>query len=271
MPKPLVAEELKFKQSDHFRLEDVTCRFRPGAITSIIGPNGSGKSTLLRLLAALARPTSGRVMMDGIPPTAMAPKERARMLAVLTQTRETPGEMRVRDLVAWGRLPHRDWFSPETSHDRERVEWALCATGMDRFRDRPLGTLSGGERQRAWISMALAQEPDVLLLDEPTTFLDIGHQLDVLELVESLNREWGLTVGMVLHDIAQAAQISDDLVVMKEGRVVADGPVQTVLDEALIRFVFDVEADIRWEGATPIVLSRRRARHTPDQEGEVES
>ena len=216
----------------------------PGQITALIGPNGCGKSTLLRGLARLLKPRAGAVYLDGAAISALPTKELARRLGILPQSPTAPEGLTVRDLVAQGRYPHQGWFQQWSREDEAVVARALDITGTTALAGRPLDTLSGGQRQRAWIAMALAQETPILLLDEPTTFLDIAHQLEVLHLLERLNREEGRTIVMVVHDLNHAARYAGHLVAMAEGRIVVAGPPREVLTPATLREVFAVEVDI---------------------------
>ena len=215
-----------------------------GGITAIIGPNGCGKSTLLRALGRLLRPRAGDVLLDGKRIARMRGREVARVLGVLPQAPVAPEGLTVADLVARGRHPHQSWIQQWSAGDEDHVAEALAWTGMLEHADRPLDELSGGQRQRAWISMALAQGTDVLLLDEPTTYLDLTHSLEVLDLVDTLHEERGRTVVMVLHDLNLAARYADLLVVMHEGRVVASGDPREVLTEDLLHDVFGLRATI---------------------------
>ena len=216
----------------------------PGQITALIGPNGCGKSTLLRGLARLLKPRAGAVYLDGAAISALPTNELARRLGILPQSPTAPEGLTVRDLVAQGRYPHQGWFQQWSREDEAVVARALDITGTTALAGRPLDTLSGGQRQRAWIAMALAQETPILLLDEPTTFLDIAHQLEVLHLLERLNREEGRTIVMVVHDLNHAARYAGHLVAMAEGRIVVAGPPREVLTPATLREVFAVEVDI---------------------------
>lgn len=213
-------------------------------IISLIGPNGSGKSTILRALARALRPKGGAVYLNGRDLQTLSPTKLARQLAILPQGPEAPSDLTVRELVWYGRSPHVQWWSRPTASDAEVVAWALKETKLEGLADRAVATLSGGEKQRAWIALALAQTPQVLLLDEPTTYLDISHQLEVMELVRRLNETLGLTVVMVLHDINQAARYSHRLIALQHGRVVAEGAPGAVLTPALLRQVFGIEARI---------------------------
>jgi iron complex transport system ATP-binding protein len=217
---------------------------RRGEIVALVGPNGSGKSTLLKTLARLLRPAGGAVYLDGRSIARLSTAEVARRLAVLPQGPVTPPGLTVFELVEQGRYPHTGPLRPGSAADRAAVWEALDLTGITYFAHRPLDTLSGGERQRAWIALTLAQSTAALLLDEPTTFLDVGHQLDVLTLVERLNRERGMTIVLVLHDLNHAARFATRMVALCAGRVVADGPPAAVLTAGLLAEVFGVRATV---------------------------
>jgi iron complex transport system ATP-binding protein len=213
-------------------------------ITAVVGANGCGKSTLLRALARLIRPRSGTVLLDGRSISELASREVARRLGLLPQSPVAPDGLTVEDLVARGRYPHQGLFRQWSEHDEAAVEEALGATATTDLRGRPLDELSGGQRQRAWIAMALAQQTELLLLDEPTTFLDLAHQVDVLELLDRLVAERGRTVVMVLHDLNQACRYADHLVALRDGRVHAAGAPEDVVDDAFIHHVFGLEARV---------------------------
>ena len=225
-------------------LNDLTLSIPRGTVTAIIGPNGSGKSTLLRALARLLRPETGSVMLDGAAIARMSPGQVARQIATLPQSPGAVPGMTVQELVEQGRYPHAGPLRMLSDKDHAAVERALELTSSGRLRHRLVESLSGGERQRAWIALALAQEPRILLLDEPTTFLDINHQIHVLNLIRALNREHGLTVVMVLHDLNQASQYAERLVVLQGGRIVEEGPPETVIREDVLASVFNVRAHI---------------------------
>jgi iron-siderophore transport system ATP-binding protein len=213
-------------------------------ITAVVGANGCGKSTLLRALARLVRPRRGTVLLDGRAISELRSREVARRLGILPQAPLAPDGLTVEDLVARGRYPHQGLFRQWSQHDEAAVEEALAATATAALRHRPLDELSGGQRQRAWIAMALAQQTRLLLLDEPTTFLDLAHQVDVLELLDGLVADRGRTVVMVLHDINQACRYADHLVAIRDGRVHAAGAPGDVVDDAFIRDVFGLEARV---------------------------
>ncbi|WP_119069810.1 ABC transporter ATP-binding protein [Rubrobacter indicoceani] len=215
-----------------------------GKITSVVGPNGCGKSTLLRSMARLIKPREGAVLLDGGEISRLPTREVAKRLGILPQSPEAPEGLTVRELASQGRYPHQSWLKQWSKNDERAVERAMETTGVLQFADRPLDTLSGGQRQRAWISMALAQETDTLLLDEPTTYLDMAHQLEILQLLDRLNHQEGRTVLMVLHDLNNASRYSDHIIALARGRVYRAGTPAEVMTEELFRDVFGVEADI---------------------------
>jgi iron complex transport system ATP-binding protein len=216
----------------------------PGRITAIVGANACGKSTLLRAMARLLQPRAGRVVLDGKDLHRLPTKQVARILGLLPQSPSAPEGIAVADLVARGRHPHQGFLTRWTAEDDEAVAEALRMTDIAELADRAVDELSGGQRQRAWIAMALAQQTDVLLLDEPTTFLDITHQVEVLDLLTDLNRARGTTVVMVLHDLNLAARYADHLVAVADGRVHAAGAPGEVLTADAVREVFGLESRV---------------------------
>lgn len=216
----------------------------PGGVTVIVGSNACGKSTLLRGLARILTPSAGSVRLDGRDVRSYAGREFARVIGILPQSPTAPEGITVADLVARGRYPHQGWFGRHSSDDDRVVRQALAATDCAELADRPAESLSGGQRQRAWIAMALAQDPDILLLDEPTTFLDVTHQLEVLDLLLGFNRDRGTTVVMVLHDLNLAARYADNIVVMSRGRIVASGTPRRVITQDIVSAAFGLEARI---------------------------
>ncbi len=213
-----------------------------GKVTAIIGPNGCGKSTTLKALSRIL-PYKGSVTFKGQEMSTLSQREFAKCLAILTQSPQAPSDLTVNDLVEMGRFPHRGFLGRAGKDDKEHVEWALEQTGVKEMRYRLLNTLSGGERQRAWIAMALAQRPEVLLLDEPTTYLDICHQLEIMQLITRLNQELGLTVVMVVHDLNHAIMYADHVVVVKSGQLVTSGAPREIITADLLAEVFRVKAD----------------------------
>ena len=221
-------------------LRELTLPIAQGEIVALLGPNGCGKSTLLRTVPRLLRSQSGRVIYRDAPLSLLSPRKAAQKIAYLAQSHTAPPDLPVRTLVGYGRYPH----GHDAARDAAILNDTLKRTGLTGLADRPLSALSGGERQRAWIAMAVCQQPEILLLDEPTTHLDIGYQLEVLELVRSLRDELGITVLMVLHDLNLAARYADRLCAMRDGRIVADGSPRSVLSAAMLRDVFGISADI---------------------------
>lgn len=240
----LVARALSVGYGARAVLDGVHLTIRRGEVTALIGPNGSGKSTLLRTLVRLLAPTDGTVLIDGRAIHELSSREVARQMAALPQQPEIPAGLTVRELVEQGRYPHRGPLRTYGAADRAAVERALDETGMISFANRPLDELSGGERQRAWIALALAQDTPILLLDEPTTFLDLGHQFEVLELIGRLRAQNGLTVVLVLHDVNQASRHADRIVALDQGMIVADGPPAEVITSEMLRDVFRVHAEV---------------------------
>ena len=223
---------------------DVSLQIYHGDVLSIIGPNGSGKSTLLKSMARLLPMSRGQVLLHGQDMHSLSEKQIARAMAVMPQSMDFPGDITVRELVSLGRLPYRGFFDEFGAKDKQVVDRVLRLTNMWAYQHRSIMALSGGERQRARLAMALAQEPELLLLDEPTTYLDIRHQLDLMLLVRQLHRELGLTVVMVLHDLNHVARFSNRVVALQKGKIVADGSVQEVFTEKLIAELYGVENTI---------------------------
>jgi len=240
------------KKTDH--LSGITSRIAEGRITTIIGPNGCGKSTLLAVMAKNLRPNEGEVLLNGKKLAQIKPKELGKKLAVVHQQQEAAADLTVEKLVRFGRLPHRGRWGQESELDDEAVEWALSCTDLLNKRRQSLGHLSGGERQRAWIAMALAQQTSLLFLDEPTTYLDIYHQIEILELVKTLNRTHGLTIVMVLHDMNQAIRYSDHIIVMKSGSIVAEGSPEKVVTADTIKQTYGVDVVMKHDGDTGLYM-----------------
>jgi iron complex transport system ATP-binding protein len=246
-------------------VEELSLIVPRGKVTTIVGANACGKSTLLRGLARLLRPASGQVLLDGRSIHDLPTKQVARVMGLLPQSPVAPDGLTVVDLVGRGRSPHQGWFRQWSAADETAVAAALEATGTLDLAHRTVDELSGGQRQRVWIAMALAQETDVLLLDEPTTFLDVAHQVDVLELLADLNQHRGTTVVAVLHDLNLAARYSDHMVALEAGRVVASGPPHAVVTEATVGDVFGMRCTVIDDpvAGTPLVIPLGRKRAGP--------
>ncbi len=242
--KPLKASGLDAQYGEHSVLRGVDFDVPPGKITAIVGANACGKSTLLRALSRLLRPTTGQVLLDGASIHRMPPKELARELGLLPQAPIAPDGISVLDLVGRGRHPHQGLWARWSADDDLAVAHALEATGIADLADRDVDELSGGQRQKVWIAMALAQETGILLLDEPTTYLDINHQIEVLDLLVDLNRKRGTTIVMVLHDLNLAARYSDQLAALVAGKIDVMGPPEEVLTSAMVQRVFGLSCTI---------------------------
>jgi iron complex transport system ATP-binding protein len=252
----LRAEQVRLGYGDRTVVDGLDLDIVAGTITAVIGPNGCGKSTLLRALGRLLKPAAGQVLLDGKRIDRLSTREVAKVLGLLPQAPSAPEGLTVADLVARGRHPHQAWYRQWSADDEDAVAQALEWTGIADLAERPVDELSGGQRQRAWISMALAQGTDLLLLDEPTTFLDLAHQVEVLELVRRLHTDAGRTVVMVLHDLNLAARYADRLVAMRDGRIVASGEPAEVITEALLAEVFGLAARVIPDpvAGTPLVV-----------------
>lgn len=240
----LTASQLTLQYENIVVAADLSVTIPDGQVSVLIGPNGSGKSTLLRALARLLKPRVGEVLLDGREISAYSTKEVARRLAILPQVLISPESITVEELVAYGRFPQRRTIAGLRDEDREAIDWALDVTSMDALRTRAVDQLSGGQRQCAWIALVLAQGTDLLLLDEPTTFLDVAHQLDVLELLRRLNAEEGKTVVMVLHDINMASEYAHWMFALRDGAIMAEGRPNEILTRGLVRDVFGIDSHI---------------------------
>ena len=237
-------------------IKDLSVEIPNGEFTVIVGANACGKSTLLRGLARLLSLRGGAVLLDGDPIHHSPTREVATKLGILPQSPIAPDGLIVGDLVARGRHPHLRWYRRWSTHDDELVHWALEVTAMTELATRPVDELSGGQRQRAWIAMALAQDTPTLLLDEPTTFLDLAHQCEVMDLLERLNREGGRTIVAVLHDLNQAARYADHMIAMREGTVVATGTPAEVVTPEQVQRVFGLPVEVHPDPitGTPMVI-----------------
>lgn len=239
----LQAERVHHSFYDKTVLEEVDVRIEEGKVYALIGPNGSGKSTLLSILMRQLAPRRGEVTLAGEDVYRIPVKKVAQTMGVLAQQTER-AEVTVWQLVAYGRMPHKRMWQRLDDDDHHIVQWAMAETRISHLADRRVAVLSGGEQQRAWLAMALAQQPQLLCLDEPTTYLDVAHQLEVLDVVAKLNQERGVTVLMVLHDLNHAAAYADEIIVLYDGRIYAQGAPEGVITQTMLNDVFRVEADI---------------------------
>ncbi|WP_435166955.1 ABC transporter ATP-binding protein [Paenibacillus glycanilyticus] len=250
----LATSNLDIAYDDRLIVQNLNIAIPQGKITALVGSNGSGKSTILKTMARLMHPSGGSVLLDGRSIHKQSTKEVAKQLAILPQNPTAPDGLTVAELVSYGRFPYQKGFGSLTKEDRGIIQWAIEATGMGEFTDRPVDQLSGGQRQRAWIAMALAQETDILFLDEPTTFLDMAHQLEVLHLLQKLNEMNNRTVVMVVHDLNHASRYAHHMVAIKKGTVVGEGTPAEVMTPDVLREVFNIEADIVPDPRTGVPL-----------------
>lgn len=243
--------DLKVQYDKKVVIENLSLTIAEKKITTIIGPNGCGKSTLLKAISKNLSIAGGDVIIEGKPLKSYPTKGLAKAMAMLPQGPKVPSDVSVSELVGFGRYPFVPFGRRFQKEDYAMVNWALDKTDMRRLRCRKVNSLSGGERQRAWIAMALAQEPRILLLDEPTTYLDIAHQFETLELIKEIGHKTDMTIVMVLHDINQAARYSDEVIVLKEGHLMAQGTPEEVIHEGTMREVFSLEGDFFIHGSYP--------------------
>lgn len=247
---------LSFSYGKHEILKDLDMDIPSGAVTTLIGANGCGKSTLFGLMTKNLKPASGEIKLAGCRISHMNIKEFAKQVAIVHQHNTAPADLSVEKLVSYGRTPYRSIGSPgDTEKDEEKINWAMEITHTDKYRDKPVAELSGGQKQRVWIAMSLAQDTKILFLDEPTTYLDIRYQLQILRLIRKLNREYGITIIMVLHDINQSLYYSDNIIAMRDGKIVGQGEPEDILMGNLVNAVYDVELDVCRIDGKPFVMS----------------
>lgn len=244
MSKCLQTKDLTLAYGERTIIDQMDLDIPKGEITVFIGGNGCGKSTLLRSIARLMKPKEGSVLLDGESISRFSTKEVARKMAILPQTPVSPEGLTVLQLVKQGRYPHQSWLKQWSRKDEEIVEDALRATGMEEFRDRKVDELSGGQRQRAWIALTLAQDTDIILLDEPTTYLDMTHQIEILDLLFELNEREGRTIVMVLHDINLACRYAHNIVAIRDREVYAQGKPEEVISCELVKHVFGMDCQV---------------------------
>jgi iron complex transport system ATP-binding protein len=263
----LAADRVRLAYDDRVIVDDLSLAIPDGSITVIVGPNACGKSTLLRGLARMLTPAEGTVWLDDRPISEYGAKEVARRLALLPQSPTAPDGITVLDLVARGRYPHQRLLRQWSRTDEEAVSRAMAATGVTELAERDVGELSGGQRQRVWIAMVLAQETPLLLLDEPTTFLDIAFQLDVLDLCADLHAGGERTLVAVLHDLNHACRYATHLIALREGAIVAEGPPSEIVDAALVEKVFGLRSEVipDPQTGTPMVVPADRTHRRSDR------
>ena len=260
----LTAENIRVTLGGKEILRGINHEFAAGKRTAIVGANGAGKSTLLKVLCLLNEKFSGRVTLDGQDIRQVGRKNLSRVMAILPQERDAPHDTTVRQLVSFGRFPHKKFFGGESTEDATAIQNALELTKLVDMQTRQVSTLSGGERQRAWLAMTLAQRPKILLLDEPTTYLDVAHQLEVMEIVAEANRKFSATIIMVLHDLNQARLYSDEVLIVKDGVKFASGEPKKILTARTLSEVFNVQADTFTNAAGDEIIfpTQRRQRQT---------
>lgn len=253
----ITTEDLDIAYEDAMIVKSLDINIPKGKVTTIIGPNGCGKSTVLKAVGRILKPKNGMVYLNGDDIRKLPTKEIAKKMAILPQTPTAPSGLTVSELVAYGRFPHQKGFGKLTPEDKKIIQWALSVTKLTEFENREVDTLSGGQRQRVWISMALAQQTDLILLDEPTTYLDLAHQLEVLELLYDLNRRQGCTIAMVLHDLNLAARFSDYMIAIRSGKVIKHGAPEEVMVPEVLKEAFSIDAQIVLEPKTgrPVCLT----------------
>ncbi len=264
----ICGNNLKLSYENATIIHDLTLNVPSNVITALVGPNGCGKSTLLRGISRLLKPNHGQVLLSGEDIWRLPAKELAKKLGILPQGPVAPEGLTVHELVAQGRYPHQSWFQQWSREDERITQDALQITGIAPFADRPIDTLSGGQRQRAWIAMTLAQDSDTILLDEPTTFLDLAYQIEVLDLLHELNRTRKKTIVMVLHDLNQACRYADYLIAVKEGCIAAEGIPSEVVTGDMVNEVFGIECHIISDpiSNTPLIVPMGRRGQQIQQE-----
>lgn len=240
----LYTDDLNISYGERLIVKNLSVEIPDKKITTIIGSNGCGKSTLLKTITRIISQQSGVVVLDGESIARQSTKLLATKMAILPQTPESASGLTVGELVSYGRFPYQKGFGRLTKRDNEMIDWALNVTGIDTFKFRPVDALSGGQRQRVWIAMALAQETEMIFLDEPTTYLDMAHQLEILELLQKLNVEQQRTIVMVLHDLNQAARFADYMIALKDGEIVKAGNCEEVITKNVLSKVFNIDAEI---------------------------
>lgn len=253
----ITADQIQVAYLDKIIIDQLSLEILDGKVTTIIGANGCGKSTLLKALSRILPLNQGSIFLDGQTLTSLPTKEVAKKLALLPQGMEATEGITVYELVSYGRFPHQNGLGRLTATDRNKINWAMTATKITHLANQQVDSLSGGQRQKVWIAMALAQDTEIIFLDEPTTYLDLNHQLEVLELLQDLNQTTGKTIVMVLHDLNQSARFSDQIIAMKSGQISHQGRADEVIRPEILREIFEIEATIVTDPQTqrPALLS----------------
>lgn len=262
MAQAIAAEKLTLSYGDSIIIKELDIEIPKGEITVFIGGNGCGKSTLLRSIARLLKPQAGSILLEGEAISKLSTKEIARKMAILPQSPSAPEGLTVLQLVKQGRYPYQSWLKQWSEEDEEKVTSALMATGIDHLKDRTVDSLSGGQRQRAWIAMTLAQDTDIILLDEPTTYLDMTHQIEILDLLYELNEKEGRTILMVLHDLNLACRYAHNIVAIKDQKIFAQGKPEIVINCSLVKNVFGMECEVTVDPlfGTPLCIPYGKGR-----------
>jgi iron complex transport system ATP-binding protein len=250
----LTAEKLAFSYGVNRVLDGVSFELKSGSVTALMGANACGKTTLLNILTKNLKPGAGRVLLGGSDISGIRLRDFARRAAIVHQKNSAPDDLAVKKLVAYGRIPHTSMLRGHSERDDERIARAMAATGITELAERPMGALSGGQRQRAFIAMALAQDTKLLFLDEPTTFLDVRYQVEILRLIRELNGEHGITIVMVLHDINQALAYSDEIIGLRDGKILAQGSPREVIDSDMIYALYGIRLDVQSDARRMWVL-----------------
>lgn len=249
-------KELSFAYGKHEVLKGLSFNLHEGKITTLIGANGCGKSTLFNLMTKNLKPDSGDITLNGKNIEDIRLKDFAKQAAIVHQYNTAPADLTVEKLISYGRTPYQKLgMSQNAEEDEKKIQWAMEITNTLKLKDKPVAKLSGGQKQRVWIAMALAQDTKILFLDEPTTYLDIRYQLQILKLIKQLNREFGMTIVMVLHDINQSLYYSDEIVAMKDGKIIAQGLPEEIITTELVQSVYDVDLHIQNMNGKPFILT----------------
>lgn len=255
------AKNLCLGYNENIIVEDLDIDIKRGSVVTIIGPNGSGKSTILKSFAKLLSPTSGSVIVESQDLSEMTMRCLAKKVSILLQRNSCPADIKVKDLLYYGRAPHKKWYESNNKEDDKIIEDAIKKTRIEKMVDREVSRLSGGESQRVWLAMAIAQDPEILLLDEPTTYLDIGYQIELLDLIMEINQTTNMTVIMVLHDLNQASRYSDKLYVLKDGEIYDQGCPTEIINEKMLADVYNLEAEIIHDNdGRPVILPTKTRR-----------